>query len=252
MTAVSRVALVTGASRGIGRATALALSDNGFLVALAARDESALLQVEAEVQTRGGAALHFECDVSREDHVLHLFQEIKRNCGRLDLLFNNAGTTAGSLPIEELSFRDWSLVVSTNLTGTFLCTREAFLLMKIQRPQGGRIINNGSVAAHTPRPNSAAYTATKHGITGLTKSTSLEGRKYSIACGQIDIGNAATRATARSFSQREQPDGSVLDEPIMSIDDVAQAVVHMSSLPLTANVQFMTIMATAMPYIGRG
>ena len=184
MTVAPRVALVTGASRGIGRATALALSDNGFFVVLAARDKSGLLEVKDQVKRRGGSALLVECDVSKEDQVERLFREIQDHFGRLDLLFNNAGTTAGALPIEELSVQDWLLVLSINLTGTFLCTREAFRLMRMQRPQGGRIINNGSVTAHTPRPNSAAYTATKHGVTGLTRSTSLRGGNTTLRAGR--------------------------------------------------------------------
>jgi NAD(P)-dependent dehydrogenase (short-subunit alcohol dehydrogenase family) len=248
----SRVAVVTGASRGIGRATALALAAEGYAVVLAGRSSGDLGSVAAEVESIGAPVRTVRCDVTEEVAVQALFQETLGTFGHVDLLFNNAGTASPAVPLEELSLASWSAVVATNLTGTFLCTREAFLAMKEQEPQGGRIINNGSLAAHSPRPNTIAYAATKHAITGLTKSTSLEGRKYGIACGQIDIGNASTEMSRSMAEGVEQADGSIRAEPMMSVSDVARAVVFMASLPLGANVQFITVMASAMPFIGRG
>ncbi len=248
----SRVALITGASRGIGRAAAMALAAEGFAVVLAGRNGPALEAAAAEVAGLGAGVRAVTCDVSDETAVRRLFAETRDTFGRLDLLFNNAGISSPPIPLEELSLEDWSAVVATNLTGAFLCTREAFRLMKEQVPRGGRVINNGSISAHSPRPNSAAYTATKHTMTGLTKSTSLDGRKYGIACGQIDIGNAATDLARRMVEGIEQADGAVRAEPTMAVEDVARAVVFMANLPLEANVQFMTVLATAMPYIGRG
>ncbi len=247
-----RVALVTGAARGIGRACAVALAREGYAMVLAGRDYQSLGAVADEIRSSGGTAKAVQCDVKEEDQVRDLFAEIRRIFGRLDLLFNNAGISTSPVPLEELTLTAWSAVVATNLTGVFLCTREAFALMKEQEPAGGRIINNGSIAAHSPRPHQIAYTATKHAITGMTKSTSLEGRRYGIACSQIDIGNAATDLTRRMVEGAEQADGSIRPEPTMDVMDVARAVVFMSSLPLEANVQFMTVMATTMPFIGRG
>jgi len=247
----SRVAVVTGASRGIGRSTALALAADGYSLVLAGRKQ-ATLETSAREVAQIGPAEAVVCDISDEGSVRSLFHTTKEAFGRLDLLFNNAGVASPPISLEELNLESWSAVVATNLTGTFLCTREAFILMKEQQPRGGRIINNGSLSAYVPRPNSIAYTATKHAITGLTKSTSLEGRKYDIACGQIDIGNAETALTRRMPDGVEQADGSVRQEPMIDVAEVARAVVYMASLPLEANVQFMTVMATKMPYIGRG
>jgi NAD(P)-dependent dehydrogenase (short-subunit alcohol dehydrogenase family) len=252
MNGQSRVAVITGGSRGIGLSTALALATEGYSVVLAGRDQVTLDAAAAEVAAIGVPTRAVVCDVSDEAAVRRLFDETKLAFGRLDLLFNNAGISAPAVPLEELTLESWSAVVACNLTGTFLCTREAFAVMKHQQPGGGRIINNGSVSAHVPRPNSAAYTATKHAITGLTRSTSLDGRPYRIACGQIDIGNAATELARKMASGATQADGSVRSEPTIDPADVARAVVYMASLPLEANVQFMTVMATTMPYIGRG
>ena len=246
-----RVALVTGAGRGIGRACAVALAREGYAMVLAGRDPQSLGAVADEIRSSGGTATVVHCDVKDEDQVRHLFGEIRSIFGRLDLLFNNAGISSSAVPLEKVTLTDWSAVVATNLTGVFLCTREAFALMKEQEPAGGRIINNGSIAAHSPRPHQIAYTATKHAVTGMTKSTSLEGRRYGIACSQIDIGNAATDLTQRMVDGVEQADGSIRPEPTMDVMDVARAVVFMASLPLEANVQFMTVMATTMPLIGR-
>jgi NAD(P)-dependent dehydrogenase (short-subunit alcohol dehydrogenase family) len=248
----SRVALVTGASRGIGKAAALALGSDGWLLALAGRDHAALQTTANEIKTAGSLAVAIPCDVTDEESVRHLFAETKAAFGRVDLLFNNAGVSELGVPIEDLAVSAWSSVIATNLTGVFLCTREAFILMKHQEPRGGRIINNGSISAHVPRAKAAAYTASKHAVTGLTRSTSLEGRRYGIACGQIDIGNAATEMTDLITEGYEQADGSIRSEPTMDVSNVARAVVYMASLPLAANVQFMTVMATTMPYIGRG
>jgi NAD(P)-dependent dehydrogenase (short-subunit alcohol dehydrogenase family) len=245
-----KVALVTGAGSGIGRACAIALAEAEFAVILAGRTVEKLRETQAQIR---GKSLAVASDVTDPRSVASLFAEIKAQFGRLDLLFNNAGTGApGTIMLEDLTFEQWSSVVNTNLTGPFLCTQQAFRLMKEQTPQGGRIINNGSISAHAPRPNSAPYTSTKHAITGLTKSTALDGRKYNIACGQIDIGNAATDMTSRMAGGVPQADGTVKPEPTMDVNEVARAVVHMASLPLTANVLFMTVMATKMPLVGRG
>jgi NAD(P)-dependent dehydrogenase (short-subunit alcohol dehydrogenase family) len=245
------VAVVTGAGSGIGRAAALALADRGWSVVLAGR------RAEPLAQTRDLAAdparLHVQAtDVSDRDQVEALFDGAVARFGRVDLLFNNAGTGAPPVPLEDLSLEDWRRVVDVNLTGAFLCLQAAFRRMKAQEPQGGRIINNGSISAQVPRPRSVAYTATKHGMTGLTRQASLDGRAYNIACGQIDIGNAATEMTARMSRGVLQADGSVAPEPTMDVGAVAEAVAYMAGLPLSANVQFMTVMATAMPFIGRG
>jgi len=245
-----KVALVTGAGSGIGRACAIALGEAGYAMVLAGRTLDKLKDTQGLIR---GKSIAVATDVTDPSSVAHLFAETKRNFGRLDVLFNNAGTGApGTIMLEDLTFEQWTNVVNTNLTGPFLCTQEAFKLMKSQDPQGGRIINNGSISAHTPRPNSAPYTSTKHAITGLTKSTSLDGRKYNIACGQIDIGNAATDMTARMAGGVPQADGSLKPEPTMDVNEVARAIVHMASLPLSANVLFMTVMATKMPFVGRG
>ena len=246
----NKVAIVTGAGSGIGRGAALALAADGYAVSLAGRRRQAL--EETAEAASGGRTLVVPTDVADPAAVRALFEATRDAFGRLDLLFNNAGTGAPPLPLEDLTVEAWQNVVAINLTGSFLCTQEAFRLMKDQDPKGGRIINNGSVSAYCPRPNSAPYTATKHAITGLTKSTSLDGRKYDIACSQIDIGNAETEMTARMTSGVPQADGSTAVEPVMSADHVSRAIVAMANLPLDANVQFMTIMATKMPYIGRG
>ncbi len=245
-----RVAIVTGAGSGIGRATAMALVQAGFSVVLAGRRADALNAVAAEI---GKAATAIATDVMDPKSVANLFAKTKEKFGRLDLLFNNAGSGApGTINLEDLTFEQWQNVVATNLTGPFLCTQEAFRIMKAQTPRGGRIINNGSISAHVPRPNSAPYTSTKHAITGLTKSTSLDGRKYDIACGQIDIGNAASGMAANMNAGMPQANGTMAPEPTMDVADVARSVVFMASLPLDSNVQFMTVMATKMPFIGRG
>ena len=252
MTESKRVALVTGAGSGVGRYAALALLKDGFLVTIAGRRAEAL---EETIHLAGENSLNtlaVPTDVTDPVAVSKLFESTKKSFGRLDLLFNNAGKGAPAKPLEELSVKQWTDVVDVNLTGSFLCTQEAFRLMKDQHPMGGRIINNGSVSAHAPRPNSAPYTATKHAITGLTKSTSLDGRKYDIACGQIDIGNAATDMTARMKDGVPQPDGKLMAEPTMDVDNVSRAVLYMANLPPDANAQFITIMATKMPYLGRG
>ena len=237
---MAKVAVVTGGGTGIGKAVALALASDGFAVVIAGRRPEPLQRVAAEASHERLEVVPVEVDVRDPASVKAMFARVRELFGRLDLLFNNAGTNARGVPLEELTHEEWSTVVETNLTGAFLCTQEAFRIMKEQQPRGGRIINNGSISAHVPRANSAAYTASKHAITGLTKSTSLEGRAYDIACGQVDIGNAETEMT------------QALREPKMSVADVARAVVYMASLPLDANVQFMTVMATRMPYIGRG
>ncbi|MCH7942220.1 MAG: SDR family oxidoreductase [Proteobacteria bacterium] len=245
-------AVVTGAGSGIGRAAALALLAEGYGVALAGR-HSESLEETAEMAGEGAVrALAVVTDVADPESVAALFGTTKEAFGRLDLLFNNAGITGPAIPLEELTFEQWTAVVDVNLTGAFLCTREAIKLMKDQQPRGGRIINNGSISADRPRPNSAPYTATKHAMTGLTKSTSLDGRKYDIACGQIDIGNVATEMTAVMARGVAQADGTVAAEPTFDIAEIGRAIVFMAGLPLDANVQFMTIMATKMPYIGRG
>jgi NAD(P)-dependent dehydrogenase (short-subunit alcohol dehydrogenase family) len=245
-----KVALVTGAGSGIGRATALALGEAGYAVVLTGRDEAKLNDTASRML---GETLCVSADVTNPESVKNLFAQVLEKFGRLDILFNNAGTGApGTVLLEDLSFEQWSTVVNTNLTGPFLCTQEAFKIMKAQTPMGGRIINNGSISASAPRPNSAPYTATKHAISGLTKSTALDGRKYDIACGQIDIGNAATDMTARMSGGVPQADGTLKSEPTMDVNEVARAVVHMASLPLSTNVLSMTIMATKMPFVGRG
>jgi NAD(P)-dependent dehydrogenase (short-subunit alcohol dehydrogenase family) len=252
MNSSSKVAIVTGAGSGIGKAVALALLQEGYAVVLAGRRKEMLEQAVAEAGPAGKRALAVPADVSDPQSVHGLFARTKEAFGRLDLLFNNAGTNAPGIPLEDLAFEQWKAVIDINLTGAFLCTQEAFKLMKSQEPRGGRIINNGSISAHAPRPNSAPYTASKHAITGLTKSTSLDGRKYDIACGQIDIGNALTEMAARMAKGVPQANGSIAVEPLMDVSNVARAVVHMASLPLDANVQFLTITATKMPFIGRG
>jgi NAD(P)-dependent dehydrogenase (short-subunit alcohol dehydrogenase family) len=247
-----KVAIVTGAGTGIGRAVALALLRTGYEVALAGRRREPLERVRDESASASGSALVVPTDVRVPESVAALFTLTRDRFGRLDLLFNNAGVNAPGVPLEDLRPEEWNAVVDTNLTGAFLCTREAFRLMKDQDPRGGRIINNGSISAHAPRPDSAPYTATKHALTGLTKSTSLDGRKYDIACGQIDIGNARTDLASRMATGVPQADGRVAREPVMDVEHVARAVLYMDSLPLEANVQFLTVLATKMPFIGRG
>jgi NAD(P)-dependent dehydrogenase (short-subunit alcohol dehydrogenase family) len=246
-----KTAIVTGAGTGIGKATALAFLREGWSVVLAGRRNELLIRTRSEAPDNA-KALVVPTDVTDPSAVRHLFQKTEETFGRLDILFNNAGTGARAVPVEDLTFEEWKRVVDVNLTGAFLCTQEAVRIMKRQTPGGGRIINNGSISAHTPRPNSAPYTATKHAITGLTKSTALDGRAFNIACGQIDIGNAATDLTARMKDGVLQPHGAVVPEPRMDVEHAAQAVLSMAQLPLETNVLFMTIMATAMPYVGRG
>ena len=246
-----KVAVVTGAGSGVGKAVALALLRAGYHVALAGRRPDALEATVAEAGVSGERALAVPTDVGDPKAVSTLFAQIREAFGRLDLLFNNAGTGARGL-LEDLTYEQWQTVVATNLTGAFLCTQEAVRMMKNQSPRGGRIINNGSISAHTPRPNSAPYTATKHAITGLTKSTSLDGRPFDIACGQVDIGNAMTDMAAHMTQGVLQANGSMEVEPVIDVEVVARAVVHMASLPLEANVLFMTVMATTMPFVGRG
>ncbi|WP_293604703.1 SDR family oxidoreductase [Polaromonas sp. UBA4122] len=250
MNSNDKVALVTGAGTGIGKAVALALLREGYRVVLAGRRIEPLNEVAKESGTE--RALPVATDVSRPESVAALFAKIKEVFGRLDVLFNNAGVNAPPVNFENLSFEQWQNVVNINLTGSFLCAQGAIKMMKDQVPQGGRIINNGSISAHAPRPNSAPYTATKHAITGLTKSISLDCRKYNIACGQIDIGNAMTELSARMAKGVPQANGEIAIEPMMDAKEVADAVVHMAALPLSTNVQFMTIMATKMPFVGRG
>ncbi len=252
MSTPARIAIVTGAGTGIGKAVAIALLKDGYSVVLAGRRVGPLEQAVKEAGSPGSRAFVVQTDVSDPESVRALFAKTRNAFGRLDLLFNNAGIGAPGVPLEELSVEQWKSVVDINLTGAFLCTQEAFRLMKSQNPRGGRIINNGSISAHVPRPNSAPYTATKHAITGLTRSTSLDGRKYDIACGQIDVGNAATEMTARMAGGVPQANGEIAVEPRMDVAHVARAVVYMASLPLEANVQFMTVMATKMPFVGRG
>ncbi len=241
-----KVAIVTGAGSGIGRAVSLALLADGYRVALTGRHRPTLEQTAAEAGAASANALVVTADVTEPGSVHALFTRTQEAFGRLDLLFNNAGVSAPAVPLEELPYAQWADVIATNLTGAFLCTQEAFRIMKSQTPRGGRIINNGSISAHAPRPHSAAYTASKHGITGLTKSTSLDGRDYDIACGQIDIGNARTELAAQLSAKSKSP------EPLMDVKYVASAVLQMANLPLDTNVLFMTIMATRMPYVGRG
>ena len=252
MNADRKVAIVTGAGQGIGKAAAHALLADGWSVVFAGRRRETLEAAIADAGAGADTAIAVPCDVGKPEAVAALFAETKAAFGRLDLLFNNAGISAPAVPLEELRFAKWQQVVDTNLTGAFLCTQEAFRMMKAQDPAGGRIINNGSISAHVPRPNSAPYTATKHAMTGLTRSTALDGRKYDIACGQIDVGNAATEMTQRMSQGVAQADGSIASEATMAVENVAQAVVYMARLPLDANVQFMTVMATKMPFIGRG
>ena len=252
MSTMPGIALVTGAGTGIGRAAALALLRNDFKVILTGRKQESLL---ATVDLAGNFATHatvIPADITKPGEVKMLFSKIREKFERLDLLFNNAGIGAPSLPLEEISYEEWEAVISTNLTGAFLCTQEAFKIMKNQNPQGGRIINNGSVSAHVPRPNSAPYTASKHAISGLTKSTSLDGRPYNICCGQIDIGNADTEMAEKMKKGILQPNGSIMIEPAIGIEHIADAVLYMAKLPLDVNVPFITVMANRMPYIGRG
>ena len=251
MSPTTKVALITGAGTGIGKASALALLAEGYAVVLAGRRRTLLEAVMAEAGSEA-QALVVPTDVGDPAAVRALFAATKRTFGRLDVLFNNAGSSAPPVPLEDLAVETWQVVVDANLTGAFLCTQEAFKLMKEQDPRGGRIINNGSISAQVPRPNSAPYTATKHALTGLTKSTSLDGRKYDIACGQIDIGNAETPMTAAMKKGVPQPHGAIAAEPTFDVRHVAEAVVYMANLPLDANVQFMTVMATKMPFVGRG
>jgi NAD(P)-dependent dehydrogenase (short-subunit alcohol dehydrogenase family) len=246
-----KVAVVTGAGTGIGKATALALLKEGYRVILAGRRAELLEKTVAEAGA-GPCAVAVPTDVSNPESVRLLFQKTKEAFGRLDLLFNNAGVNVSGILFEDLTYEQWKSVVDTNLTGMFLCAQEAFRMMKSQQPRGGRIINTGSVSSHVPRPDSAPYNATKHGVTGLTRSISLDGRKYDIACGQIDVGNALTEMSARTATGVKQANGEMAPEPMMDVKHIADAVVHMAGLPLDANVQFMTIMATKMPFIGRG
>ena len=252
MAAQQKVAIVTGAGTGVGRAAAIALAGAGYAVGLAGRRKEPLDAVAKECEAAGGKGLAIQTDVRDVESIRALFAKVKQTYGRLDVLFNNAGMGAPPVPFEELPVEKWKEVVDTNFTAAFVCTQEAFKIMKDQNPRGGRIINNGSISAHTPRPRSAAYTATKHAITGLTKSTSLDGRAYDIACGQIDIGNAATPMTERMAQGVLQPDGKTMPEPRMDAEHVGSAVAYMASLPLDANVLFMTVMATKMPFVGRG
>lgn len=252
MSSANKVAIVTGGGTGIGRQVAIALAHEGYAIAIAGRRKEPLEATAAAAQAGGAATLAVPTDVSDEGSVKALFAATREQFGRLDLLFNNAGVGARAIPLEELTFEQWKKVIEINLNGAFLCTQEAFRMMKAQQPPGGRIINNGSISAHAPRPNSAPYTASKHGMTGLTKATALDGRKYNIACGQIDIGNAATEMTARMGQGVAQANGTIAAEPTFDATHVARAVVYMASLPLDANVQFMTVMATKMPFVGRG
>jgi len=247
----SKIAIVTGAGSGIGRAVALGLIKDGWIVALLGRRLDKLEETAAQAGARGAAA-PFACDVAEEASVQSVFSTVAVRFGRIDLLFNNAGAGAPPVPIEDLTLAQWRRVVDTNLTGAFLCTQAAVQIMKAQTPQGGRIINNGSISAHAPRPNSAPYTATKHAITGLTKSTALDGRRHNIACGQIDIGNARTEMTAGMARGVPQPNGEVAAEATMDVDAVVKSVVYMADLPLDANALFLTVMATQMPFVGRG
>jgi NAD(P)-dependent dehydrogenase (short-subunit alcohol dehydrogenase family) len=247
-----RVALVTGAGSGIGRAVTLALNDAGFHVVLAGRRIPQLAETASMKRRNDRRLITVSTDVSKPDSVGALFRRATEEFGRLDVLFNNAGTSAPPVLFEDLTWDQWTSVVGVNLNGMFLCAQEAFRMMKEQTPQGGRIINNGSISAYAPRPNSAPYTATKHAVTGLTKSLSLDGRKYDIACGQIDVGNAATDMTKRTAEGVPQANGTVAPEPRLDVNAVAEAVLYMAKLPLEGNVQFMTVMATKMPFVGRG
>lgn len=247
-----KIALVTGAGSGIGRAVTLALMQAGYAVVVTGRRKDALEETIAMATSAETPAIAVPADLTIPEQVAHVFAETKARFGRLDVLFNNAGANAPAIPLEDLTFEQWKTVVDINLTAAFLCTQEAFRLMKSQAPRGGRIINNGSISAHVPRPNSAPYTATKHAIEGLTKCIALDGRKYDIAGGQIDIGNAATNMTSKMNSGVIQADGSIKPEPTMDVNEVGRAVVFMASQPLDSNVLTMTIMATQMPYVGRG
>ena len=252
MDSLPKIAIVTGAGSGIGRYVAVALAQNGYSVVLAGRRKERLEATALEVGQANSQTLVVPADVMDPVSVRELFAKTKDAFGRLDLLFNNAGISGRAMLLEDLTYEHWKSVLDTNLTGTFLCTQEAFKIMKIQEPRGGRIINNGSISAHSPRPNSVPYTASKHGITGLTKVTALDGQKYDIACGQIDIGNASTEMADRMKKGVPQANGTIAVEPTMDPADVARAVVYMASLPLDANVHFMTVMATKMPFVGRG
>jgi NAD(P)-dependent dehydrogenase (short-subunit alcohol dehydrogenase family) len=254
MAATAKIALVTGAGTGVGRGAALALMQAGFTVVLAGRRKDKLEGVAKEGAAHGGKSLVVPADIADPASIKTLFAKTKETFGRLDVLFNNAGMGAPAVPIEDLPYEKWKAVVDTNLNGTFLCTQEAIRIMKDQTPRGGRIINNGSISAHTPRPFTIAYTATKHAITGLTKSTALDGRAYDIACGQIDIGNAVSPLTERMVDGEGilQPNGQKMKEPRMEVEHVGEAVAYMAGLPLESNVLFMTVMATKMPFVGRG
>ena len=250
----TKIALVTGAGTGVGKAVAVALAKAGYNLVLAGRRPEPLAETAAEINAVGSQAIAVPTDVSKRDSILALFEKVKSSFGRLDVLFNNAGVGAPPVPLEDLPYETWQNVVATNFTGMFLCTQEAIKIMKAQNPRGGRIINNGSISAHAPRPFSVAYTSTKHAVTGLTKSTSLDCRKYDICCGQIDIGNAASPLTDRMVQGEGvlQPDGHKMIEPRMAAENVGNAVVYMASLPLDSNVLFMTVMANTMPFVGRG
>jgi len=247
-----KTAIITGAGSGVGRAAALALHSEGYSVSLAGRRLDALEETAALASSSGERTLVVPTDITDAASVSDLFNRTVSAFGRVDVLFNNAGIGARPVPMEELDIEEWRAVVDVNLTGTFLCTQEAFRIMKSQQPKGGRIINNGSISAHTPRPNSAPYTATKHAISGLTRSTSLDGRAHDIACGQIDIGNALTDMTARMAGGVAQANGSIAVEPTMDVNDIGRAIIYMAGLPLGANVLFMTVMASNMPFVGRG
>ena len=252
MTKNEKIAIVTGAGTGVGKASSLALAADGWKIVLAGRRLKLLEATASAIEASGGKAIAIPTDTADPLSVKELFKKTQIDFGRLDLLFNNAGTNAPGVSLEELTYEQWINVVNVNLTGVFLCTQEAFKIMKDQSPMGGRIINNGSISAHVPRPGSAPYTATKHAVTGLTRSTSLDGRKYDIACGQIDIGNALTEMAARMTKGVPQANGSTEIEPVMDVSNVGKTVVHMASLPTDANIQFVTVMATKMPFIGRG
>ena len=249
--AANKIAVVTGAGTGVGRAASLALMNGGFTVVLAGR-RMEMLQETQKLGDNVGKSLPVSADMTDPGSIAALFAKVMEVYGRLDVLFNNAGMGAPPVNFEDLSLEQWQAVVNTNLTGPFLCTQHAFRIMKDQTPRGGRIINNGSISAHAPRPRSAAYTSTKHAVTGLTKTTALDGREFDIACGQIDVGNAVTPLTERMAQGVLQPDGSLKPEPRMDVDHVGQAIVYMASLPLESNVLFMTVMATKMPFVGRG